>query len=70
LLFLQKSNLKEQLSTPLKKTLTAKKPPLPTEPNMAEAATIDKLTLPAVFSYTLTQLQDGSAALILDPVST
>ena len=39
-------------------------------PTRGEAATIDKLTLPAVFSYSLTQLQDGSAALILDPVST
>lgn len=70
LLFLEKSNLKDQLSTPLKKTLTAPKPPLPTAADTAEVATIDKLTLPAVFSYSLTQLQDGSAALILDPIST
>jgi hypothetical protein len=69
LLYLQKSNLKEQLSQPLSKTLTLPRPPLPTDPDTSETATIDRLTLPAVYSYQLTQLQDGSAALILDPVA-
>ena len=42
-------------------------PPLPTMPDTKEAATIDKLTLPAVYSYKLQQLQDASALLVLDP---
>ena len=68
LLYLQKSNLKEELSQPLSKTLTLPRPPLPTDPDTSETATIDRLTLPAVYSYQLPQLQDGSALLILDPV--
>lgn len=68
LLYFQKSDLTQQLSQPLDKTLPLAKPPLPTSPDKLEAATIDKLTLPEVYSYSLTQLQDGSAALVLDPV--
>lgn len=70
LLFLQKANLKDQLKLPLVKTLKLAKPPLPTNPDMSEKATIDKLTLPAVYSFQLAALQAGGAALILDPVST
>jgi hypothetical protein len=69
LLYFQKGNLSKQLSEPLDKTLPLLTPPLPTAPDKAEAATIDKLTLPAVYSYSLTQLQDGSAALVLAPLS-
>lgn len=68
LLYFQKSDLTQQLSEPLAKTLPLATPPLPSSPDKLEAATIDKLTLPAVYSYSLTQLQDGSAALVLDPV--
>jgi hypothetical protein len=67
LLYLQKSQLTQQLDQPLRKTLPLAKPPLPTEPDTKEAATIDKLTLPAVYSYRLQQLQDASALLVLDP---
>ncbi|MEI8105036.1 MAG: hypothetical protein WCH31_04230 [Actinomycetes bacterium] len=69
LLFLEKDNLKQQLSDPLLKTLPLATPPLPTAADAAEAATIDKLTLKTVFTYQLTELQDGSAALILDPAT-
>jgi len=68
LLYFQKSELTHQLSEPLDKTLPLVKPPLPTASDASEAATIDKLTLPVVYSYSLAQLQDGSAALVLDPV--
>ena len=67
LLFLQKDNLKKQLDQPLSTTLPLDKPPLPSDPNPKEQATIDKLTLPAVYSYHLQQLQDASALLVLDP---
>ena len=44
----QKRRLKDQLKQPLNKTLPLPTPPLPTEAeDLAEAATIDKLTLPS-----------------------
>jgi hypothetical protein len=69
LLYLQKSNYSKELSQPLRKTLPLLTPPLPTKTDPTEAATIDKLTLPAVYSYTLQALQDNSALLVLDPVA-
>ena len=70
LLYLQKTNLTKELSQPLAKTLPLATPPLPTNPDTAEASTIDKLTLPAVYKYQLQQLQDASALLVLNPFST
>jgi hypothetical protein len=67
LLFLRKENFKQQLSRPLKYTLRRPEPPLPTQADTIEASTIDQLTLPSLFSYQLTALQSGGAALILDP---
>ncbi len=69
LLYLQKSSYSMQLSQPLRKTLPLAKPPLPSSADTKEAATIDKLTLPAVYSYSLQALQDNSALLVLDPVA-
>jgi hypothetical protein len=70
LLYLQKDNLKQQLDQPLSKTLPLLTPPLPTNADKKEAATIDRLTLPAVFSYNYQQLQDASALLVLSPFQT
>jgi hypothetical protein len=70
LLYLQKQNLTKQLDQPLAKTLPLTKPPLPTDPDTKEAGTIDKLTLPAVYSYNYQQLQDASALLVLNPFQT
>jgi hypothetical protein len=67
LLFLRKRNLTAALSRPLRSTLPLKTPPLPTETDLTEAATIDQLTLPSVFSYSLQALQTGGAAFVLDP---
>ena len=66
----RRSNFAKQLSEPLSKTLPLVKPPLPTAPDNAEAPTIDKLTLPAVYKYSLQQLQDTSALLVLNPFQT
>lgn len=66
LLFLQRSSLTKQLAQPLSKTLPLATPPLPSEPDLKEKATIDGLTLPALYSYTLQQLQDASALLVLN----
>jgi hypothetical protein len=70
LLYLQKQNLTKQLDQPLGKTLPLTKPPLPTDTDSKEAATIDKLTLPAIYSYNYQQLQDASALLVLNPFQT
>ena len=67
MLYLQKDDLREQLHQPVAKTLPSPKTPLPTDADTPEAATIDKLTLPHLFTYSLTALQGGGAALILDP---
>jgi hypothetical protein len=68
LLYLQKANLTQQLAQPLSVTLPLAKPPLPTVADATEAATIDKLTLPSTYSYTVQGLQDNSALLILNPI--
>jgi len=69
LLFLRKDNYKQELSHPLGQTLKLKQPPLPTQPDDSEATTIDQLTLSSIFSYQLTALQTGGAALVLDPAT-
>jgi hypothetical protein len=69
-LYLQKANFAKQLAEPLSKTLPLATPPLPTAPDNQEALTIDRLTLPAVYHYSLQQLQDASALLVLNPFST
>jgi hypothetical protein len=67
LILLQKENLKNELSQPLRKTLPLETPPLPDDPNVKERATIDRLTVPSVYTYKLQQLQDASGLLVLDP---
>jgi hypothetical protein len=67
LLYLQKDALAKQLSEPLSATLPLASPPLPTAPDPMEKATIDKLTLPKVYTFKVQQLQDASAVLILNP---
>ena len=69
ILYLRKTDLQDQLSQPLSKTLPLATPPLPSAEDSTEKATIDKLTLPHLFTYELTALQAGGAALILDPAS-
>ena len=69
-LYLQKADLTRELSQPLAKTLPLATPPLPTDPDTKEAATIDKLTLPAVYQYNYQQLQDACALLVLNPQQT
>jgi hypothetical protein len=69
ILYIRKDDLKDQLRKPLSKTLPLQTPPLPTADDKVEKATIDKLTLPHMFTYELTALQTGGAALILDPVA-
>jgi hypothetical protein len=67
LLYLQKNDFAKQLALPLTKTLPLVKPPLPTSSDPTERTTIDKLTLPMVYTFKVQQLQDASAVLILSP---
>jgi hypothetical protein len=69
ILYLRKDELKDQLHKPLNETLPLDTPPLPTAADNVEQATIDKLTLPHMFTYKLTALQTGGAALVLDPAT-
>jgi hypothetical protein len=69
LLFLRRENYKRELSRPLDDTLKLREPPLPTQSDTLEATTIDALTLPSIFTYELTALQTGGAALVLDPAT-
>ena len=69
LLFLRRANFKDELSKPLRSTLSRKTPPLPTDSDVEEADTIDSLTLPNTFSYALQALQTGGAAFVLDPAT-
>jgi hypothetical protein len=69
ILYLRKDDLKDQLHKPLTKTLPLTTPPLPSAEDKVEQKTIDDLTLPHMFTYELTALQTGGAALILDPAT-
>jgi hypothetical protein len=69
LLFLEREGLAEQLSKPLRATLPHASPPLPSNPDSAEAAKIDNLTLPVEYGFQYETLNDGTAALILTPQS-
>ncbi|HEY3922128.1 MAG TPA: hypothetical protein VGL76_08445 [Gaiellaceae bacterium] len=69
ILYLRKTDLQDQLSRPLSTTLPLSTPPLPSAADSTEKTTIDKLTLPHLFTYELTALQAGGAALVLDPAS-
>jgi hypothetical protein len=69
-LFLRKDDFKDALNRPLVRTLRLANPPLPTQNDATEGTTIDNMTLPSLFSYELTALQTGGAALVLDPTAT
>ena len=68
-LFLRKSDLSNELKLPLHRTLTRLTAPTPTTTDPKETPVIDRLTLPSLFQYSLTQSQDGSAILVLDPLA-
>ena len=69
MLYFQKDEVQSALDEPLSKTLSSVPAPLPTDPDTSEAATIDRLTLPYLYTYQLQALQAGGAALILDPAT-
>ena len=66
--FLQRSHLEEHLDKPITRTL-APKTPLPSGITSKEQQTIDATTEQRVYSYTLSQAQNGDAVLVLAPVA-
>jgi hypothetical protein len=69
LLYLERSNLSHELSTPLARTLPVDAPPLPADPDKKESAVIDRLTIPVEYSFQFQSLNDGTEALVLTPTS-
>jgi len=65
--YLRKDDLKEQLKKPLVTTLAAKTP-LPKTIPAREVRAIDTVTEPRVFSFSLSQAQQGDAILVLAPL--
>ena len=65
--YLRKDDLKEQLGKPLVTTLGAKTP-LPKTIPAREVRAIDTVTEPRVFSFSLSQAQQGDAILVLAPL--
>ena len=66
--YLQKDDVKPQLSTPLKETL-GPKVPLPTTIPAREVHTVDAVTESRVYSFSLSQAQQGDAILVLAPLA-
>jgi len=69
LLYLERSNLSAELSKPISKTLPLATPPLTSQADPKESATIDRLTLPVEYSFGYQPLANGTDALILTPTS-
>lgn len=70
LLYLERSNLSKQLSSPLSKTLPLDPPPLPTQSDKKEQETIDRLTVPVEYGFEFQALPDKTEAIVLTPSST
>ncbi len=65
--FLQKSELGPELSRPLTNTLAAR-PPLPNSIPAREVRVVDATTESRVYTFTLSQSQQGDAILVLAPL--
>ena len=66
--YLQKTDVQNQLRQPLLRTLSPKVP-LPATISRREQQTIDATTESRVYKFSLSQLQNGDAVLVLSPLS-
>lgn len=66
-LFLERNNLSQQLSEPLRKTLPVATPPGPESLDGSEATTIDHLTLPAEYQFDYVAISSSADAIVLSP---
>jgi hypothetical protein len=67
--YLRKGDVGEALRHPLRETLTAATTPPLGQIDPDEQATVDRLTRDRVYQFGVTQAQDGSLILVLDPVA-
>jgi hypothetical protein len=67
--YFRKSDFKSELKRPLSDTLSEAETPTPATLKPAESDTIERLTRPRWFKSEFQQLQDGSAVLVLDPLT-
>ena len=65
--FLRRGDVKQELSRPLRRTMSPGAPPLGEIP-AGELQTLNRITLPRLYQFEYTQAQDLSAVLVLDPV--
>jgi hypothetical protein len=68
-LFFQRPELEDLVDRPLRETLPAPVPPLPTEISPTEAVVIDQLTQPRFYGFQFQQLPNGTVALFLEDPS-
>jgi hypothetical protein len=69
LLYLERSNLAQELAKPLSATLPLANPPLPSQADAKEQHTIDALTLPVEYGFQYQALTGGTEAMILTPAT-
>jgi hypothetical protein len=69
LLYLERSNLAQELARPLAATLPLASPPLPSQADPKESHTIDALTLPVEYGFQYQALTGGTEAMILTPAT-
>ncbi len=67
--FLERSHVRDELRRPLNRTLLRAQPPELGRIDTIELGHIDRLTRPRVFRYEFQQAQEGSAILVLTPVT-
>ena len=65
--YLQKGDLAAELHTPVARTLAAKTPQPSTIP-ASEVRVVESTTGPRVYSFSLSQTQQGDAVLVLAPI--
>lgn len=65
--FLKKSDVSDELSKPLPRTLAPTAPGIGRMPQK-ELSAVNRITRPHLYGYEYTQAQDGSAVLVLDPI--
>ena len=65
--FLERGDVKSQLSRPLDQTLTAPLTPGIGEMTDTELQTVEGITRPRLYQYSYLQAQDGSPVMVLDP---
>ena len=67
--FLEKGDVRDELRRPLNRTLLRAQPPELGRIDTIELGHIDRLTRPRIFQYEFQQAQEGSAILVLTPVT-